>query len=367
MKLMLAALLVLFAVTACRHPIEIIGEGDVMSATGDRDCLLEDYEARLANCVENDVRGAYEETYFAVPRTGWQFGGWGQHYCLTDSGEEGCYFSIPADQVKEFINERMPPLAAYFRREVTRAHNAVLMGHSFFDPIAQNTERYFPRAGFEKHRQQRFSAGASGGAPISFWEDTGSNNSGIKKALDEGGITLLGMTYFPLDDIDRNFEGFRNWVNYARSNNPEITVFLSVAWPLDPSRLTLDEYREPWLKVAHPEIHSYIDALREEFPDNDFYCIPYGLAGIELKKLFEAGALPGMNGLVGDYNTAVFSDDMGHANGILIELASLMWLRAIYGTDLIAYDHSGSYASSADLATLAQQLLAQHDNRYSAP
>ena len=75
--------------------------------------------------------------------------------------------------------------------------------------------------------------------------------------------------------------------------------------------------------------------------------------------------MPEINALVGDYNTAVFSDDQGHMNGMLVELASLMWLRAIYGTDLLSYQYSSNY--STDLTALAQMLLARHDHRYSAP
>jgi hypothetical protein len=137
MRSILCALLLLLAISACRHPIEIVGEGDVMSATGNRDCLLEDFQARLANCVNNDVVEAYQETYYAVPRAGWQFGGWG-HYCATNSSDEGCSFNISAAQAEEYIDETMPSLVAYFRRSVTTAHSAVLMGHSFFEPIASN-------------------------------------------------------------------------------------------------------------------------------------------------------------------------------------------------------------------------------------
>ena len=79
MKLLFLTLLLSLGISACRHPIEIVGEGDVMSATGTRDCLLEDFQARLANCVNNDVRKSGQETYYAVPRKRWQFGGWGTY------------------------------------------------------------------------------------------------------------------------------------------------------------------------------------------------------------------------------------------------------------------------------------------------
>jgi hypothetical protein len=77
MQLLFLTLLLSLGISACRHPIEIVGEGDVISVTGTRDCLLEDLQARLANCVNNDVCKSYQKTYYAVPRKGWQFGGWG--------------------------------------------------------------------------------------------------------------------------------------------------------------------------------------------------------------------------------------------------------------------------------------------------
>lgn len=40
--------------TACSHPLEIEGEGDILSASGDRDCLLEDFQAAQANCTRQD-------------------------------------------------------------------------------------------------------------------------------------------------------------------------------------------------------------------------------------------------------------------------------------------------------------------------
>ena len=35
----------LLLLQACSHPIEIVGEGDVTSAPGNRNCSLEDYNA----------------------------------------------------------------------------------------------------------------------------------------------------------------------------------------------------------------------------------------------------------------------------------------------------------------------------------
>ncbi|MFK7975212.1 MAG: hypothetical protein AB8C02_17470, partial [Halioglobus sp.] len=72
MKL-LYSLLLLVVIVGCSHPLEISGEGDIVSASGDRDCSLEAFNAGQPNCTENNVSGAYSETYYAVPRPGWEF------------------------------------------------------------------------------------------------------------------------------------------------------------------------------------------------------------------------------------------------------------------------------------------------------
>ncbi|MFT5484327.1 MAG: hypothetical protein ACI9GW_002990, partial [Halieaceae bacterium] len=38
----LFALTLLILITACSHPLEISGEGDINSSSGENDCLLED-------------------------------------------------------------------------------------------------------------------------------------------------------------------------------------------------------------------------------------------------------------------------------------------------------------------------------------
>tara|TARA_R110001592_G_scaffold355031_1_gene655233 strand:- start:13294 stop:14475 length:1182 start_codon:yes stop_codon:yes gene_type:complete len=98
----------------CSHPIEIVGEGDVLSATGDRDCLLEEFHASLENCSKNHVLGDYQEIYTAVARPGWEFEGWG-NYCA-DNGTDACGFVIDKKTVEGAWGAVMPPLKARFTR-----------------------------------------------------------------------------------------------------------------------------------------------------------------------------------------------------------------------------------------------------------
>ena len=98
---------------ACSHPIEIVGDGDVLSLSGNRDCFLEDYLGGQDNCTKNYVIGAYDETYFAAPRPGQKFDGWG-NYCTDPGADHSCGFNFPANVVQLAWRKTMPALEATF-------------------------------------------------------------------------------------------------------------------------------------------------------------------------------------------------------------------------------------------------------------
>lgn len=102
-------------ILACAHPLEIVNEGDIVSASGTRDCSLPEFRARLENCRENLVTEAYQETYTAVPRRNWVFDRW--EGCFSDPEVPTCSFSISEEVVKENYFKTMPPLRALFRRD----------------------------------------------------------------------------------------------------------------------------------------------------------------------------------------------------------------------------------------------------------
>jgi hypothetical protein len=83
-----------------------------MSASGDRTCLWEDQVAGHDNCSKNYVIGAYQETYYATPRAGWQFDHWG-NYCA-DVTDSTCSFDVAANVVQIFWGQTVPPLVAVF-------------------------------------------------------------------------------------------------------------------------------------------------------------------------------------------------------------------------------------------------------------
>lgn len=97
---------------ACSHPIEIVGDGDVLSATGTRSCYLEDYAAGKDSCARNLVVEEYFETYYAMPRRGWKFARWG-NYC-EDAGSVECSFKLGAATVMQYWGASVPSLIAVF-------------------------------------------------------------------------------------------------------------------------------------------------------------------------------------------------------------------------------------------------------------
>jgi hypothetical protein len=100
---------------ACSHPIEIVGQGDVTSASGNRNCYLEDFQAASTKCTKNYAVGAYQETYYAQPRDGWQFDKW-ENYCANAAPPNyDCAFNVSADVVGLFWGQTAPPLKAVFK------------------------------------------------------------------------------------------------------------------------------------------------------------------------------------------------------------------------------------------------------------
>lgn len=97
-------LAVLPAILARSHPLAIVGQGDIVSQSGERDCAIE--QQPCESIVLND----YEEIYTAVPREGWAFESWDG----CDSENNQCTFSVPAATVQSHWGQTMPPLTAKF-------------------------------------------------------------------------------------------------------------------------------------------------------------------------------------------------------------------------------------------------------------
>lgn len=110
----LGASIVLGVLAACSHPLEIQGQGDIISASGDRTCVLEDFWAEADVCAKNYAIDAYQETYTPQPRSGWQFERW-ENYCAdAEAPDFACTFNVEADIVGYAWGETAPALRAVF-------------------------------------------------------------------------------------------------------------------------------------------------------------------------------------------------------------------------------------------------------------
>ena len=91
-----------FMLSACWHPLEPVGNGDIISSSGTRNCSLEDYQAYSTACDQNEVLGVdgdYAETYTAIPRAGWYFERW-ENYCVNEETNV-CSFSFDEEDVSK--------------------------------------------------------------------------------------------------------------------------------------------------------------------------------------------------------------------------------------------------------------------------
>ena len=357
-------MLLLSVLYACSHPLEIrgTGDGDIDSLSGTRNCALEEYEAESDHCAENYVVYAYDETYTAEARVGSLFHRWAS-FCQFPDGIN-CSFRVSSGHVGAVWGQTMPPLQAIFRKVNNNGFNTLLIGESPFDPFAPALQDHLSNAGFYNHNTTSYSETGEDGAPLALW-----NNpvlaAQIKAALDYRDTDLFGMTYHPAYPTP---EGYQHWVNYALGRNPDTRIFIGTPWPGEPGSFTLADYETAYNAVQTGATQPILDTLRSEHPGVDFYAIPYGMAAVELRRLWEDGTLTAngdVTALVGPAADSVFSDAYGRPGDILQELAQWLWLGAIYGVDSIFYYDEPVFTT--DLIAIARSILETQNANYKAP
>ncbi|MEM9015276.1 MAG: hypothetical protein AAGB02_09255 [Pseudomonadota bacterium] len=343
--------------SACSHPLQIIGEGDITSSSGERGCSLEEFEAGEDVCAVNLVVEDYDETYIATPRSGWKFDRW--YNGCNKSLENECRFVIPADIVRDHWGETAPPLIAKFRAETT-GYKSLFIGHSFFGPMAKGMNAYADNAGFTTHTQSIVFSGGGTGSPEALWNNE-TKRAKIQAVLNAGDVELFGMTYHPNYPT---LTGYQLWFDYALAQNSETRFFIALPWATNPGDFEAEAYHETWKSFLSDTLHTMIDSLREQYPGVEIYVIPYGQAAGELYTRFANGALPDVRSLVGSNGTGIFRDNFGHADEILVDLAQLVWLYAIYGVRPETYEYGPMYMT--DLRDIAESIIAEHDPHYDA-
>jgi arylsulfatase A-like enzyme len=348
----------LLLISACSHPIEIVGQGDVVSASGTRNCSLEDFQAGATNCSDNLVLGGYVETYSGEPRAGWQFRRWAS-YCGGALNNE-CGFNVPASVVQNFWGQQALPLKAVFRSTSNAGFTTLVTGQDFLTPVAAGLQAHAANIGFDQHSTVTITGAGAQGAPQALWADT-SQRAAIQAVLDSGDIELFGMSY---DPAFPTVDGYKQWVNYALGKNPDTRFFIAVPWGLDPENSSTAAYEADYQNTQQ-QVHALVDSLRAKFPGVDFYAVPSGRAAVALYALYNAGNLPDISAVTGASGEALFQDQLGNPGDMLVALSQLVWLGAMYATDLADYEFDPGY--STDLKAIAQTILGGQDVQYRAP
>ena len=259
----------------------------------------------------------------------------------------------------------------------TEGYRMLLMGNSFFRPYAENLDVMAIDAGFVNHNSTIVIRGGENGRAINFWNDSTSiEHSLIKSALDEGGIDYLGMTSGH-DTVNR-IEGFQFWIDYALQNNPNITIFISLA-PFDYPAGDPNGTRPDWdtfaadngfssiqelfdfyiNEILHNEI---VDQLRAEFPTTKIFTIPTGWATYNLYQMNIDSLLLDQIDMFGSSASSIFVDSKGHQGDIVKKTGGLVWLNSIYNIDLSTFNFETGF--NTDLHEIANDINNNHDAEY---
>ncbi len=130
-KPIVSCLTLLIFLQACKHPLAIVGEGDIVDLNGsDFGCTLTQFSADAALC-ENDVSGDYFVNYAAVPRPGWRFSHW-EGGCGNRAKGESCRINANASAVAAWDEKHgdvpIPALTAVFQPVKNTTHDVVIVG-----------------------------------------------------------------------------------------------------------------------------------------------------------------------------------------------------------------------------------------------
>ena len=257
--------------------------------------------------------------------------------------------------------------------------NSLYMGHSYFRRQAEAMDDVVLAAGITGHTSETFFRGGYNGSAFAIWEDPESRDE-IASHLDTGEVEMFGMTLFADGEADpsegshpdNQVQGLENWMAYALEQNPETRFFVGLPWlggPLeyvgetgDPQTSGYEEYGEAILN-SEVAVQGMITELRGAFPDAEIFLLAYGQGSLELRTLYNQGNLPDVDTLVsGDGVLGIHSDTHGHAEQMLTDLNTLVWLASIYGVEV--WDLDKDYTYETDIKALAQDVSDRQDPAY---
>lgn len=249
--------------------------------------------------------------------------------------------------------------AACEEPELVDGLKALYIGHSFGRPFASRLPDVASSVGVA-HSQEIVMRGGEGGAPQALWDDLEARAE-AQELLDEEDIDVMIMICCSASFLEDGTDGaIRLWMDYALAQNPSTSFVLALPWPDFPEDYESDtEFAELW-HGGHALWHDLIDSLRASYPGVEISCLPHGRAALELRHLFEAGELSDVDTMTSSDGDAIFTDQKGHADQVLLDLGSLIWLGSIYDVDFSSHPIGEDYET--DLIGIAETILAEDDH-----
>ena len=255
--------------------------------------------------------------------------------------------------------------------------NMLLIGNSFFRLYAEKLDEMAIDANFLDHKSTIVNRGGENGRAINFWNDsTSEEHVLIKSKLDQGDVDFFGMTSG--SDSENRTEGFKAWIEYALQNNPNVTIFISLApfdfpngdsngtrpnWDTFAAENGFSSIQEMFNTYINDIVHNEIvDQLRIDFPSTKIFTIPTGWATFNLYQMNIDGLLLDQIDMFGPRETSIFTDEKGHQGDIVRETGGLIWLNSIYGVHLRTNDFDTGF--NTDLHTIAENIMDLHDPEY---
>ena len=229
------------------------------------------------------------------------------------------------------------------------------------------------------HQSESFFRGGYNGSAFAIWDDPASQAT-IKEYLDEGDIDMFGMTIFVDHEVSETegahplnqIQGIKNWIEYAIAQNPDTLFFIGLPWlgrPLeyvgetgDPHTSGYKEYNEVILE-SEQGIKALIDDLRQTFTESEIFLLAYGQGSVELRTLYNRGNLPDVDTLVSTNDlVGIHSDEHGHAEQMLTDLNTLIWLQLIYNYTVLEFEKEYPYLT--DIKSIAYEIAIRQDPEY---
>lgn len=259
--------------------------------------------------------------------------------------------------------------------------NSLYMGHSYFRKQAEAMQEYAEIAGIEGHQTTSFFHGGYKGSAAAIWEDVvPGSKANVEAELDAGDIQMFGMTLFvdadavegDLTHPDSQVQGMKNWIEYARERNPDTIFFIALPWlggPLTYVGETGDPHTSGYLEYeaaildSEEALEGMVDELRETFTDSEIFLNAYGQGSLELRTRYNQGNLPDVDTLVSDGDQlGIHSDTHGHAEQLLTDLNTLIWMESLYGYNVLEFEKEYSYET--DIKAIAHEVAGRQNPAY---